>query len=280
MANSILDRKGIVVTSGFKYIAKEPLDPRYVVTDEEELQSIIDNGGAYEGLEVWVKSLAKKKIYNGSEFVEITSGSSTNNDITFYEDMPQSIAIKLASIDFTQNIASSEELTDEEANYLIEKARNNITLKLTLGNDSMFVRPKNIVNENAFDTIIYYENPLNIDKRLVFYLNIKRIVAYVSSGYIRIDDLAQLIDGSVTSVNILPEYIEEIYTILRNYGKIIPIIFLYNGYDYVAHMTRYNDRTTTAFQFEARVENRLLLFNIVLTTISGTGYYVITMEEI
>lgn len=72
---SILDKKGINVTSGFKLISGQPIDARQVVEDETELQSIIDNGAAYEGLEVWVKSASKKYRYVGSSFVEVAEGS-------------------------------------------------------------------------------------------------------------------------------------------------------------------------------------------------------------
>lgn len=49
---SVLDKKGINVTGGFKLISPQPIDARYIVEDEVELQSIVDNGATYEGLEV------------------------------------------------------------------------------------------------------------------------------------------------------------------------------------------------------------------------------------
>ena len=61
---SILDKKGIGVTSGFKLVSGSPIDARFTAEDETDLQSLIDNGAVYEGLEVYVKSLGKKKIYN------------------------------------------------------------------------------------------------------------------------------------------------------------------------------------------------------------------------
>lgn len=78
---AITDKKGISVTSGFKLVAPTPIDARFIVEDETELQSIIDSGAAYPGLETWVKSLGRKLQYNGVEFVEITSGGTSSADI-------------------------------------------------------------------------------------------------------------------------------------------------------------------------------------------------------
>ena len=78
---AITDKKGINVTSGFKLISPAPIDARYVVEDETELQSIIDSRAAYPGLETWVKSLGRKLQYNGVEFVEIASGGTSSADI-------------------------------------------------------------------------------------------------------------------------------------------------------------------------------------------------------
>lgn len=72
---AITDKKGINVTSGFKLVSANPLDARFIAVDETDLQSLIDNGAVYNGLEVWVDSLGKKLIYNGTEFVEISAGS-------------------------------------------------------------------------------------------------------------------------------------------------------------------------------------------------------------
>lgn len=75
---SITDKKGINVTSGFKLISGQPIDARFIVEDETELQTIVTNGAVYEGLHVWVKSLGKEKVWNGTKFVESqTSGSGT-----------------------------------------------------------------------------------------------------------------------------------------------------------------------------------------------------------
>lgn len=74
---SILDKKGIGVTSGFKLVSGAPIDARFTAEDEIDLQSLIDNGAVYNGLEVWVNSLGKKKMYNGTEFVDVATGGSS-----------------------------------------------------------------------------------------------------------------------------------------------------------------------------------------------------------
>ena len=76
---AITDKKGINVTSGFKLISPAPIDARYVVEDETELQSIIDSGAVYKGLRVWVNSLNKVYIYNGSSFVVELNADTTND---------------------------------------------------------------------------------------------------------------------------------------------------------------------------------------------------------
>ena len=88
---SILDKKGINVTSGFKLISGQPIDARQVVENETELQSIIDNGAAYEGLEVWVKSASKKYRYVGSSFVEVAEGGGgeSTNAIIDVDELPK-----------------------------------------------------------------------------------------------------------------------------------------------------------------------------------------------
>ena len=73
---SIIDKKGINVTSGFKLVSGQPIDARFVVEDETELESLITNGAVYEGLHVWVKSLGKEKVWNGTEFADINFSSS------------------------------------------------------------------------------------------------------------------------------------------------------------------------------------------------------------
>ena len=71
---AITDKKGINVTSGFKLISPSPIDARYVVDDETELQTIVSSGATYNGLIVWVNSLGKAKQFNGTSFVDIAGG--------------------------------------------------------------------------------------------------------------------------------------------------------------------------------------------------------------
>jgi hypothetical protein len=72
---SFNDKPGIPILGGYKLGTSDPMDVRTVAEDEIDLQSLIDNGAVYEGLEVYVKSLGIKKVYNGTEFVEIETGS-------------------------------------------------------------------------------------------------------------------------------------------------------------------------------------------------------------
>ena len=67
---AINDKKGINTTGGFKLVSNTPLDVRFVAEDEADLQSLIDSGAVYLGLEVWVKTLGKKMLYNGYSFVD------------------------------------------------------------------------------------------------------------------------------------------------------------------------------------------------------------------
>ena len=70
MANSILDRKGIVVTSGFKYIAKEPLDPRFVAANEEELQ-IVNTDSAKRVFASFVEELKQVDVIDKDALKQI-----------------------------------------------------------------------------------------------------------------------------------------------------------------------------------------------------------------
>lgn len=71
---SIKNRKGITVTGGFKLLAPNPIDARFIVKDADELQSIIDENAAYKGLTVWVESTNTQVVFNGTEFVPNTIG--------------------------------------------------------------------------------------------------------------------------------------------------------------------------------------------------------------
>ena len=76
---SINDKKGINLTSGFKYVGGQPLDVRLIAEDESDLQSLVDNGATYNGMVVWVNSTSKRKVFNGSEFIEDVSPDTIGN---------------------------------------------------------------------------------------------------------------------------------------------------------------------------------------------------------
>ena len=77
---SILERPGIPIGGSFKLNSNIPLDPRLVVDDIAERDSIIENNAAYEGLMVYVKSEDKYYICHKKEdelfFDEFTGLSS------------------------------------------------------------------------------------------------------------------------------------------------------------------------------------------------------------
>lgn len=68
MAN-INEKKGVSITAPFKLFSENPVDARTVVADLSELQSIINNNAAYEGLTVYVTS--EKKTYTCKKENEI-----------------------------------------------------------------------------------------------------------------------------------------------------------------------------------------------------------------
>lgn len=53
------NKKGIVMDTPFKFLSKQPLDVRFVLTTEER-NSLITEGGCYAGLEVWDSDENKK----------------------------------------------------------------------------------------------------------------------------------------------------------------------------------------------------------------------------
>lgn len=55
------------IASNFELGSAQPIDSRLVVENESDLSSLI----AYEGLEVYVKSLKAKKMYDGSSWVDV-----------------------------------------------------------------------------------------------------------------------------------------------------------------------------------------------------------------
>lgn len=79
---AITDKTGINVASGFKLVAPVPIDARFIAADETDLQSFITNNAAYKGLTVWVDSLGKSMVYNGTEFVPVASGSTSEGSVS------------------------------------------------------------------------------------------------------------------------------------------------------------------------------------------------------
>lgn len=71
---SILNKKGINLTSSFKLVSPNPLDIRLIAEDEEDLQSLIDNKAVYLGMIVWVKSLRKFQFFDGESFTDMKLG--------------------------------------------------------------------------------------------------------------------------------------------------------------------------------------------------------------
>lgn len=62
------------IASNFELGSAQPIDSRLVVENESNLSSLI----AYEGLEVYIKSLKSKKIYKNNTWVDILN---TKEDI-------------------------------------------------------------------------------------------------------------------------------------------------------------------------------------------------------
>lgn len=87
---SFNDKPGIPILGGYKLGTSDPIDVRTIAEDETDLQSLIDNGVAYEGLEVYVKSLAKKMQYNGTEFVEVSAGGGAGKVFENVTELPAS----------------------------------------------------------------------------------------------------------------------------------------------------------------------------------------------
>lgn len=62
------------IASNFELGSAQPIDSRLVVENESNLSSLI----AYEGLEVYIKSLKSKKMYKDNTWVDILN---TKEDI-------------------------------------------------------------------------------------------------------------------------------------------------------------------------------------------------------
>lgn len=73
---SFADKKGIAVASGFKLQAQAPIDARFVVDTIADRDELVTINAAYEGLNVYVTATKKEYQYNGSGWVEKTTGAS------------------------------------------------------------------------------------------------------------------------------------------------------------------------------------------------------------
>ncbi|MDO4295008.1 MAG: hypothetical protein Q4D90_02480 [bacterium] len=69
------DKKGITVASGFKLQAQAPLDARTVVDTIADRDELVTIKAAYAGLPVYVTATKKMYTYDGSAWVEQTTGS-------------------------------------------------------------------------------------------------------------------------------------------------------------------------------------------------------------
>ena len=172
MAN-ITEKKGINVTSGFKLISPAPVDARYVVEDETELQSIIDNGAAYNGLEVWVNSLGKKKQYNGTEFVEVQAGGGVS------EEVIGDINAVLDEINGGGTIGDSEEMVEIEVNIS------------TSGTTGVYNVVTNGIDNKLFDDakkIVIYTNEFFIHLVNKTFVNMEGIRLNTYSNFTSLDN--------------------------------------------------------------------------------------------
>ena len=71
---SFVDKKGIVVASGFKLQAEVLLDARQQVDTIEERNELVTIHAATAGLRVFVKETGKSYVYNGTTWQELTVG--------------------------------------------------------------------------------------------------------------------------------------------------------------------------------------------------------------
>ena len=72
---SFVDKKGIVVASGFKLQAEVLLDARQQVDTIEERNELVTIHAATAGLRVFVKETGKSYVYNGTTWQELTVGA-------------------------------------------------------------------------------------------------------------------------------------------------------------------------------------------------------------
>lgn len=89
------------IASNFELGSAQPIDSRLVVENESNLSSLI----AYEGLEVYIKSLKSKKIYKNNTWVDILNTKEEVEEIV-EENSEEVETLKIAT---SENYKSSSE---------------------------------------------------------------------------------------------------------------------------------------------------------------------------
>ena len=281
---AITDKTGINVASGFKLVAPVPIDARFVATDETDLQSLITNNAVYKGLTVWVDSLGKNMVYNGTEFVPIASGSVPENVIELVE-VPESIVGKL--LPTTELV----QLTDEE--FAIFEDYENKVYVATGDGTSLFFTPTNrqimdgtdillLTNPYMWIMVVYatkqikqIENPVNSDYRHLATkmndvektLETKVSAAYVDEQLGNIDEVLDEINGGgTTSGGNVPEGGSKI-----NLMSIINIVVTTNTYnDTVVFFQDTTNSYATIFKENHKYEITFDFLNIIRMSITIT----------
>lgn len=69
------------IATNFEVGSAQPIDTRFVVQSESDLANL----KVYEGLEVYIKDLKAKRLYNGTDWVEASSSYSKSFTGTFAE---------------------------------------------------------------------------------------------------------------------------------------------------------------------------------------------------
>lgn len=72
---SLIDKKGISLSDGFKLVAKKPLDVRQVIATEKDKDDLVSSNAAYAGLRVFVEATKCNYVYDGSAWQLVTTGT-------------------------------------------------------------------------------------------------------------------------------------------------------------------------------------------------------------
>lgn len=70
------------IATNFEVGSAQPIDTRFVVQSESDLANL----KVYEGLEVYIKDLKEKRLYNGTDWVEVTGGASVEDVMNIIEE--------------------------------------------------------------------------------------------------------------------------------------------------------------------------------------------------